>query len=66
MAFVSETKEVLHSWFRCGGAYSGNGIVEFMKECMAYVRKGSKVIFCGDSGFFDGSLLDLNRCHRGL
>jgi len=37
MAFVSETKEVLHSWFRCGSAYSSNGVVAFMKECMAHI-----------------------------
>ena len=60
MAFVSETKEVLHSWFQCGSAYTGNGIVGFMKECMAYVRKRAKVIFRGDSGFFDGALLDVS------
>ena len=32
MAFVAETKVLLHSWFRCGSAYTSNGIVEFMKE----------------------------------
>ncbi len=40
MAFIAETKEVLHSWFRCGSAYTSNGVVEFMKECMAYMNKG--------------------------
>lgn len=58
MAFVSETKEVLHSWFRTGSAYTSNGAVEFMKECMARIKKGVKVIVRADSGFFDGSLLD--------
>lgn len=58
MAFVSETKEVLHSWFRCGSAYSSNGVVEFMKECMVHIRKGVNVIFRGDSAFFIGELLD--------
>lgn len=58
MAFVAETKEVLHSWFRCGSAYSSNGVVEFMKECMAHIDSRIKVIFRGDSAFFTGQLLD--------
>lgn len=52
IAFVAETKEILHSWFRCGSAYTSNGVVEFMKECMAYMKKRVRVIFRGDSGFF--------------
>ena len=47
IAFMAETKEILHSWFRCGSAYTGNGIVEFMKECMAYTKKRVRVIFRG-------------------
>ena len=58
MAFVSETKEVLHSWFRCGNAYSSNGVVAFMKECMAHIGGGVRVVFRGDSAFFVGTLLD--------
>lgn len=58
MAFIAETKEVLHSWFRCGSAYTSNGVVGFMKECMAYMKKGVRVVFRGDSGFFAGELLD--------
>jgi len=58
IAFVSETKEILHSWFRCGSAYTSNGIVEFMKECMVYTKKRVRVIFRGDSGFFSGELLE--------
>ncbi len=58
IAFVSETKEILHSWFRCGSAYTGNGIVEFMQECMAHIRTGVRVIVRGDSGFFNGALFD--------
>lgn len=58
MAFVSETKEVLHSWFRTGNAYTGNGIIEFLKECEVRIKKGIKVIIRADSGFFDGALLD--------
>jgi hypothetical protein len=58
IAMVAETKEIFHSWFRCGSAYTSNGIVEFMKECMSHVRRGVRVIFRGDSGFFSGNLLD--------
>ena len=49
IAFVAETKEILHSWFRCGSAYTSNGIVEFMKECMVYMKKRVRVIFRGVS-----------------
>src|SRR5574337_700289 len=58
IAFEAETKEILHSWFRCGSAYTSNGVVEFMKECMAYTKKRVRVIVRGDSGFFSGELLD--------
>ena len=54
IAFVAETKEILHSWFRCGSAYTSNGIVGFMKECMAYTKRRVRVIVRGDSGFFRG------------
>ena len=67
MAFVSEAKEVLHSWFRCGSAYTGNGVVEFMKECMVCVRKRVKVLFRGDSGFLMGHCWTiLNLYRRGI
>ena len=58
LAFVSETNEILHSRFRCGSAYSSNGIVSFMKECMAHIRGSVKVILRGDSAFFIGELFD--------
>ncbi|MFQ5561757.1 MAG: IS1380 family transposase [Nitrospinota bacterium] len=58
LAFVSETKEVLHSWFRCGNTYSANGVTAFMRECMARVNKRTRVVFRGDSAFFTGELLD--------
>lgn len=58
LAFSAETKEILHSWYRCGSAYTSNGAVEFMKELMAGLRKGVKYIVRADSGFFDGDLLD--------
>lgn len=57
MAFVDETKEVFHSWFRCGSAYSSNGVTEFMRECMSHVNKRVRVVFRGDSAFFREDLL---------
>lgn len=57
LAFVSETKEVLHSWLRCGSAYSGNGVTAFMRECMARVNRRVRVVFRGDSAFFVEELM---------
>lgn len=58
--FVAETYECLHSWFRCGSAYSANGVVEFMKECLGRIPKRVwKIIVRGDSAFFNGALFDL-------
>lgn len=58
LAFCAETKEILHSWYRCGSAYTSNGAVEFLKELMVGLRKGVKYLLRADSGFFDGDLLD--------
>jgi 2C-methyl-D-erythritol 2,4-cyclodiphosphate synthase len=58
LAFCAETKEILHSWYRCGSAYTSNGAVEFLKELMAGSRKSVKYLLRADSGFFDGDLLD--------
>ena len=44
LAFCAETKEILHSWYRCGSAYTSNGAVEFMKELMYGLRKGVKYL----------------------
>jgi len=58
-AFIAETCECLHNWFRPGNTYSANGVVEFMKECYARLPKGVwKVFVRGDSAFFIGALLD--------
>ena len=61
MAFCSETKEVLHSWYRCGSAYTSNGTIEFLKELFASISKSIRKILRGDSGFFDGNILDYIR-----
>jgi len=58
--FIDETRECFHNWFRCGSAYSANGSVDFMKECLARLPKRVWKIFVrADSAFFDGALLDL-------
>lgn len=57
--FIAETYECLHSWFRCGSAYSANGVVEFMKECLERIPKRVwKLIVRADSAFFNGAFLD--------
>jgi hypothetical protein len=58
LAFCTETKEILQGWLRCGSAYTSNGIVEFMKQLVAHLPRGLRVIFRADSGFFIGVLLD--------
>jgi hypothetical protein len=59
LCFIAETRECLHNWFRAGSCYTGNGVVEFMKECFSRLPKRVwKVFVRGDSGFFNGGLLD--------
>jgi len=59
LAFCSKTKEILQGWFRCGSAYTSNGIVEFMKELLAHLPRDMRTVFRGDSGYFVGALFDL-------
>lgn len=60
LCFLAETRECLHSWFRCGSAYSANGIVDFAMECFARLpKKIFKVFVRADSAFFNGAFLDM-------
>ena len=60
IAFISQMKLVINSWFRCGSAYTSNGICEFIKQTKALLPPHIKQIFFrADSGFFNGSLFDL-------
>jgi len=59
LAFCSVTKEIMQGWFRCGDAYTSNGIVEFTKQLLAHLPHTTRILFRGDSGFFVGALLDL-------
>ena len=56
--FASEAKLVINTWFRTGGAYTSNGIVEFLKQTVNYIPDGVKIFFRADSGFFNGALFD--------
>ncbi len=58
LAFCTDTKEILQGWFRCGSAYTSNGVVEFMKQLCANLPAKRRVMFRGDSGYFQGALLD--------
>jgi hypothetical protein len=59
LAFCAVTKEILQGWFRCGNAYTSNGIVDFTKQLLAHLPNKTRILFRGDSGFFSGALLDL-------
>lgn len=64
LCFIAETRECLHNWFRTGSAYSANGSVEFMQECLARLpQRVWKVFVRADSAFFDGALLDCLEWH---
>jgi hypothetical protein len=60
LVFVSEMKLLYHSWFRTGSAYTGNGIVDFLKEVKSRLPETiDTVFFRADSGFFSGEPFDL-------
>lgn len=57
--FIFQNRECLHNWFRAGDVYSGNGAVEFIKECYSRLPKRVWKIICrGDSAFFNGKVMD--------
>ncbi len=59
LAFCSEMKLVVNSWFRTGSAYTSNGILDFVAQTAAALPAGnSSVFFRADSGFFNGLLFD--------
>jgi hypothetical protein len=58
LAFSVATKEILQGWFRCGSAYTSNGVVEFMKQLAAHLPPQLRLVFRGDSGVFVGALFD--------
>jgi hypothetical protein len=58
LAFSAHTKEILQGWLRTGNAYTSNGIVEFMRQLLAQLPDYHRIVFRGDSGFFNGALLE--------
>ncbi len=60
LAFVSEMKLLVNTWFRTGSAYTANGICDFIKQTRCLFPDNIKhVFFRADSGFFNGHLFDL-------
>jgi hypothetical protein len=52
-AFIAQTGECLNCWLRPGNTHSGNGSVEFLKECLAQLPKQVwRVVVRADSAFF--------------
>lgn len=58
IAFCSQTKEILQGCYRCGSAYTSNGIIEFVRQLLAHLPDNIKIMLRADSGFFNGMLLD--------
>ena len=50
--------EILQGWLRSGDVYTGNGVVEFMRQLLALLPNRTRILFRGDSGFFAEKLLD--------
>ena len=60
LCYISEVKYLINSWFRTGSAYTGNGVVEFIKQTLTTLPTARQSVFLrADSGFFNGALFDL-------
>lgn len=59
LAVLAESYFVLHAWLRSGNAGTARGVVEFLKEALAFLPDGV-FIRClrADSGFFDNKLME--------
>jgi hypothetical protein len=58
LAILGEAHFVLHGWLRSGNCSSSRGVVEFLKEALALLRKRLCIrVVRADSGFFDEKLL---------
>jgi len=59
LAFVYETKELLHGILKPGDSYCSNGAVEFIKELMTMIPYGIyDITFRADCGFFSQEILE--------
>ena len=45
LAFCAETKEILQGWLRSGDVYTGNGVVEFMRQLLAHLPNRTRILF---------------------
>lgn len=60
LAFVTEYKLTMHTWFRPGNSYTSNGSEEFTRQIIAHIPENvKKLFFRMDSGFFDNNLLEV-------
>jgi len=58
LAFNGRTKEVIHSWWRTGKAYTGNGAAEFFAETLQRLPEApGGYVVRADSGFFGDRFL---------
>jgi len=59
LAFIYETKELLHGILKPGDTHCSNGAVEFIKEITSMLPSGlCDITIRADSGFFSQDLLD--------
>jgi len=59
LAFVYETKELLHGILKPGNSYCSNGAVEFIKELITMIPYGiHNITFRADCGFFSQDILE--------
>ncbi len=66
MAWITSTKECLHSWFRPGDTYSGNGTSEFIKECHVRLPEEVTALYRCDSAYFDNKTLSVIEAQKDL
>ena len=60
LAFGSEHKIVLNTWFRPGNSYTANGMEEFTKQTLEFIPENiKKLFFRCDCGFFDNRFIQL-------
>jgi Transposase DDE domain len=58
LAVLAEAHFVLHGWLRSGNCSSARGVVEFLKEGLAWLGPRHRIrVVRADSGFFDDKLL---------
>jgi hypothetical protein len=60
LSFDAASKDVLHSWWRPGNTYTGNGAAAFLDEtCQRLPDPQATYAFRADSGFFGDSFLSV-------